>query len=610
MITNQKKNQSGQVAILFALVFTFLFVILGFVVDFGHLINNKINLQIAADAAAYSGASWQANTLNRLSAINYRIRQDLKELSMRALVTHVRHNRNFPRGSQFINGNASAPQMELLMCQQAHGYRAISGRNYMSQTNLCRNAAAEVGGLPPIIVPPVIAAFDPLAIALRDQIRRIADEANKECAGAANDNEILARHLVNVYARRTRFHTDQMREITSWLNETGSGRLSEGDDHPIRKVAYESATRNLTRANKDEFEIEILPPNGNEFLRMESQSLNGSMLFIKFRTQGDGCIGEPGVLDFQMDSGMSKTQEIVTYFAVRLKARPKMMFMPQAWYDAAFPQIEAVAVAKPFGSRVGPPPSEDELLPTANRPGNASRLMNFSFIPQDKLGMMNTRLMALFDAVHHFREDSFRPDGNQQTGWPDAGKEIGHTALNLIQAPTIFDSVFYSVFPNPNVQNEYLEPEYAEALYPDYLEAAGPDGQIIQTREPATRPYWKNLQGNRGPGWIQVDARGSSPGGPYGSYADEGPDSHSLLSASALGIPYLNEGNVREFGFANKDMIHSGWAPPNEPGRIGYSVKIVSFDALFKSFVRLSSGGRGQIANLPVGTDYLKKVYH
>ena len=51
-------NHQGQVAILFALVFTFLFVIFAFVVDFGHLIHNKMNLQLAADSAAYAGAAW------------------------------------------------------------------------------------------------------------------------------------------------------------------------------------------------------------------------------------------------------------------------------------------------------------------------------------------------------------------------------------------------------------------------------------------------------------------------------------------------------------------------------------------------------------------------
>jgi Flp pilus assembly protein TadG len=65
------RRESGQVAILFALVFTFMFVLFAMVVDFGHLVNNKINLQNAADAAAYSGAAWQARALSNLGQMNY-----------------------------------------------------------------------------------------------------------------------------------------------------------------------------------------------------------------------------------------------------------------------------------------------------------------------------------------------------------------------------------------------------------------------------------------------------------------------------------------------------------------------------------------------------------
>ena len=35
------KKEKGQVAVLFALVFTFLFVLFAFVVDFAHLVNSK-----------------------------------------------------------------------------------------------------------------------------------------------------------------------------------------------------------------------------------------------------------------------------------------------------------------------------------------------------------------------------------------------------------------------------------------------------------------------------------------------------------------------------------------------------------------------------------------
>ncbi len=601
-------GERGQVAILFALIFTFMFILFAFVMDFGHLVNTKINLQLAADSAAYSGAAWQANTMNRLGMINYHIRQDVKELAMRTQVTHLRHNLNFPRGTEFINGGPQTPNTEPFICQQAHGYVSLSGRRYEPNTNLCRNASPQVGGLPPIVVPPVIASFDPFARALQAQIRKIADAANEECRAAADDNRILAQHLIDTYSRRTQFHAQQMRQIGDWLNEVGGGQISENDTHPIRKVAYESARRNLAFANRDGFQIEIMPPTGNEYLRLEEHKLNAAIFYVNFNVVGDGCVGRPNLIEFNdMVGSLTKTPEIITYFTVKLTSKPRMLFMPQAWVDAAFPTMEAFASAKPFGSRIGPDPQIDTLMPTANRPGNNNKMVNISFIPGERLGIMNTKLMALFDALHPFNGVP-RPDGNRQSGWPDPGKPGNlRTVLQMIHSPSIFDAMFYPVFPNPNDQNDYLEPEYAEANYPDYLESAEPNGNIIQSREPTTARYFP-VSGNRGEGWIKIDAKGSASGA-YGNYSDEGPESHALTSA--VGLPFINEGNAAEFGFATKDMIHSGWTPTNHKGRIGYSVKFIGLDALMgKLFVKQSNGGRGPIANKPSGDENLARIYH
>ena len=231
-------------AIFFALVFTFMFILFAMVVDFGHLINNKINLQNAADAAAYAGAAWQAQALSRLGHMNYRLRQNLKELAMRVHVTHLRHNRNFPRGAQFWNGGDSAPNVEPFICQQAHGYQALSGLRYRFDTNLCRNASPTTGGLPPIVVPPVIASFDPFAVAIAAQIRKIADAAKQECSAAATDNRRLAEHLISVYTRRSRYHADQMRQISQWLNDLGGGDAAN-NQHPIARVAFESGAAEI-----------------------------------------------------------------------------------------------------------------------------------------------------------------------------------------------------------------------------------------------------------------------------------------------------------------------------------------------------------------------------
>jgi len=610
---DKRSRERGQVAILFALVFTFLFVLFAFVVDFGHLVNNKINLQIAADSAAYAGAAWQARALNKIAALNYRLRQDLKEFAMRVHVTHLRHNRNYPRGRNAYAGAGSAPQVDPFICQQAHGYRAISGLQYSSETNLCRNADPSTGGLPPIVVPPVIAEFDPFAVAIVAQIRRIQEAANQECRAAAEDNRILAQHLINVYTRRGRFHAQQIREMERWLNEVARENPM-ASNHPVMRTALESARRNLSLSNQDDFEMQVLQPSGNEYLRLQENLARASLFFINFQTQGDGCVGRPGFIDFEgLPVSFTKTPSIVTYFAVKLTSKPRLFFMPQRWLDDAFPELVAYAVAKPFGSRIGPTSTIDPLVPVPNRIGNASRLLNFSFRPFDNLGIYNTKIMAYLDALHPFNGVG-RPDGSQNTGWPEPGKgEDLRLPLQAIRAPTIFDSLLFTVFPDPgeNAATDYLEPQYAQALYPDYLESADPRqvNTVLATPDPPTRPYLPNEVGsrNRGPGWIQINAENTGSGGPYAGYAEEEISSHSVTSA--VGLPEMNDPTT--FGWATPQVIHSGWAPPGRPGRLGYSVKFISMDMLVRVLnVEDENGNDGPIANPPIGDPNILKIYH
>jgi hypothetical protein len=602
------RGQKGQVAILFALVFTFMFVLFAMVVDFGHLVNNKINLQNAADAAAYAGAAWQAQALSRLGQMNYYLRQNVKELAMRVHVTHLRHNRNYPRGSGAYGGNGGVPNVEPFICQQAHGYQALSGLKYRFDTNLCRNASPSTGGLPPIVVPPVIASFDPFAVAIQSQIRRIADAAKQECSAAAQDNRRLAEHLVNVYTRRSQFHSGQMREVANWINEIGGGN-AEGNRHKAVETAFESARRNLTFANRDGFQMEVLRPAGNEYVRLNQNTMRASVFYVNFNVEGEGCVGRPRFLDFDgMASGMTKDETVVTYFAVKLTSRPRMLFMPQAWIDAAFPTLEAFAVAKPFGSRIGPDSTADQLVPVPNRPGNNNRMINFSIRPGDNLGIMNTKVMAMLDALHPFNQAG-RPEGEQNAGWPDPQKGGNlRTALRAITAPTLFDSLLYTIFPNPTRQDDYAEPEFAMALYPDYLEASDGNNQIVNVPTPRTPAYFPTSGRQLGNGFIPVAAPQS--GTRYGGivYGEEDLASHAVELASDL--PILG-GREREFGWADRESVNSGWAPEGKRGRVGYSVKFISFDFLTRVMeVRGAGGAAGPIANPPTGDPNTVNIYH
>jgi hypothetical protein len=615
------QNARGQVAVLFALVFTFMFVLFAFVVDFGHLIQNKMNLQIAADAAAYAGAAWQARALNQMGAVNYHLRQNYKELVMRAQVTHARHNKNFPRSQDDLRGpierlpqGFNAPSV----CLQAHGFETVRGRRYAKDTNLCYNADPTGGGLPPIVVPPVLATFDPFSIAIAAQIKEIQRQADIECEQGRDDNERMVQHLLDIFAKpgtylggfryrgdRARFHESQMKAIESFINQAAQ-ESPMTSSHPVLAAARESALRNLTDSNLNgEFQLEILAPKESTYVKLKEIVAANAMYYFDFQSRGSACVAMVGRRFFEALVGYEKDPQYLTYFGVKLTSKPKLLFMPQSWVDAGFPKLEAYAVAKPFGSRIGPKATTDGLIPVPRTDGQ-SRILDFSVRPFDTVGGgRSAKLMAYYDSLHP-RNEIGRSQGNRAIGWPepDKGDQL-RAPLQAIRTPTIFDALFYTVFPDPgsNINQDYDEPQFALALYPDGVEAAGPDNQIIPTRTLATElPYSIKLNAPR------------TAGAHYDIYATEQPGSHS--TTGALSLPGIDStAKAREFGFATKELYHSAWAPEGETeagkGRIGYGVKFISIDTLMNRMGNLSnSGDQIDIRNLPAAETNLTKILH
>jgi len=442
-----RNNERGQVAILFALVFTFMFVLFAFVVDFGHLIQNKINLQIAADAAAYSGAAWQARLLNQMAAVNYHMRQDYKEMVMRLQVSHTRHNRNFPRGQQALSQPLSAQaQHKPFVCQQAHGFETVRGRRYANNTNLCRNADPDVGGLPPIVVPPVIASFDPFSIAIANQIKEIQRQADIECNQGKDDNERLVRHIIQVFGAqspqnpgiRATFHSRQIEALKNFMNEAVQSN-PETSDHPLLETARNSAAFNLTESNRNGFKFELLQPQNSQFVDIKPIRAVNMATYFDYDSRGSACVAYPGLVFFQTLIGFEKAPETLTYFGVKLTSKPKMLFMPQAWLDADFPTLEAYAVAKPFGSRLGPGEQTDGLIPVPRGNQAQDPKPNFSVLPFDNVGFTDSaKLLAYYDSLHPYNELN-EPQGNRNLGWPEPSQGAQLRApLQAIRTPTNF----------------------------------------------------------------------------------------------------------------------------------------------------------------------------
>ena len=80
------KSEQGQISILLGMIMLTFLLFFTFVVNTGMLVNAKINLQNAADLVAYSGAAVQARQLNQISFLNYQMRREYKKFLFRYYV--------------------------------------------------------------------------------------------------------------------------------------------------------------------------------------------------------------------------------------------------------------------------------------------------------------------------------------------------------------------------------------------------------------------------------------------------------------------------------------------------------------------------------------------
>ncbi|MEZ4749237.1 MAG: hypothetical protein R3B54_01030 [Bdellovibrionota bacterium] len=73
-----------------------------------------------------------------------------------------------------------------------------------------------------------------------------------------------------------------------------------------------------------------------------------------------------------------------------------------------------------------------------------------------------------------------------------------------------------------NAGSDYIEPNFANALYPDYMQAFDSNGNQLNPGTPAGAPYFQGLPGTAN-GFIQMNALGEdSPGSGYTGYVAEG----------------------------------------------------------------------------------------
>lgn len=404
-----RESEKGQISIMIGVMMTTFIFFLAFVINTGMLVNAKINLQNAADLAAYAGAATQARQLTQISYINYEMRRQWKKFLFRIYVLGNMSQDNFPRspgtGSMTYKPN-STNSTDYTVPTTCISFNP-------KDDNYCHNVT-----LAQVSIPPDNSfGLDAIMTTLRGQLQAIETIRQDNCKSIGQTNK-----MVNLYwlfntdptltsmAQSSSLSPDQAgviqairtlsvglgivpREVllrmristlTDYVNspanqsldfQTAEG-LSKVSDPSLNERALQAfysayySLGNHTFAPESIFLDEMLPAgsaNNSNLLALKEiktefdtytidMALTGQALGAQSNGQSPAdCETRivPVALAAPLTLGVYKDPTVLTYYAVRLRATANLLFSPFGPMD-----LKAYAAARPFGSRIGPSSAE------------------------------------------------------------------------------------------------------------------------------------------------------------------------------------------------------------------------------------------------------------
>jgi hypothetical protein len=177
-----------------------------FVINVGLLVNAKINLQNAADLAAYAGASTQARQLNQIAYLNYEMRRQYKKFLFRYYVIGNMAQKQFPGSGQKRKWSPDGTK--------DYGVPAVCVI-YNGKDNNCQIASLQA--LPKINANP----FDAISTALKNQLANLETIRQVNCTRIG----LLNRDLLTYWLYNTDpqlFHLRKLlMDLLSWPYQKG-----------------------------------------------------------------------------------------------------------------------------------------------------------------------------------------------------------------------------------------------------------------------------------------------------------------------------------------------------------------------------------------------------
>ncbi|OFZ19798.1 MAG: hypothetical protein A2X94_17145 [Bdellovibrionales bacterium GWB1_55_8] len=368
-----------------------------FVVNTGMLVNAKINLQNAADLAAYSGAATQARLLNNISYLNYEMRREYKKFLFRYYVLGNMAQSSFPHGPQdgpmpwkpsSTSGSYGVPIVCMIFnqgdnfCHLFDGVPSIATpastpldsinqalQGAMATFEQIKNQNCEKIGKTNYLVLlfwlyNVDPTYEKLAASLASEHANILSVVR----GLAHGLGFLPRELI----LRLRIRTLQSYVNAAPVNALDKGKadaLSSGADpmkHERTINAFLSAYNTLgnhTFASDSIYMDELLPEGefGANLLKLKDNKVSFDAFSMDLSTgAGTGCKPKPTPITLPRSGvsiGVYKDPTVLTYYAIRLKAKAKVLFSPFGEME-----LKAYSAAQPFGSRIGPMLDPNQLM--------------------------------------------------------------------------------------------------------------------------------------------------------------------------------------------------------------------------------------------------------
>ncbi len=443
------RNEKGQISIFIGSMLLTFFLFLAFVVNTGMIVNAKINLQNAADLAAYAGASVQARQLNDIGYLNYEMRRVYKKFLFRYYVIGNSTQPTFPKGNGAPTSGPARFGLTEFNNGGANGTRSI-GVPTTCVTFLPNDNFCAIRNLPPIPRPAGGATnrLDAIMGALDAQLTQLEGLRKDGCIGIGQMNQMLMLYWLwntdpsldevtaalssaganEAYTQRLkvlrslaaglgllpreiflRKRIDTLNRYVNFkpqkrLDLKATNALKGGSDwamHERPVQAFLSAFHTLGEGTfKDTTSItmdEVLPEGGDgaNLLKLNDVTTEFDAFATDFAIDneevcqpytpnkrsnttaetGKGCIQclvsypqSEKLTGFKPVVGVAKDPKVMTYYAIRLQAKAKLLFSPYS-EDLT---LSAYAAAQPFGSRIGPQVGEAFFASPASPSGEVN----------------------------------------------------------------------------------------------------------------------------------------------------------------------------------------------------------------------------------------------